>query len=371
MEISIARMTQIFELLDMKVSSETGYLSVTPPSYRFDLELEEDLIEEIVRIEGFEKLPSTLPVSETSMLTRSEEPSWSERLKVNLKRQGYQEVITYSFVDSSLESDFGVKHRGIVLMNPIAEQYTVMRTNLLGSLALVVQRNLSHRIDRVRIFETSLCFERDDSGEINQTNRIAGMVTGSVVPEQWVAVDREVDFFDVKGDLERMLNVTDVKFSIGQHESFHPGKVASISVDGTHVGTVGELHPELSQKYDLGENVVAFELNLDALPQSDIPDYLAYSKLPVVRRDLAVEIDLGTEVGAILSDINAENIQYLKEVTLFDVYSGKGVAEGKKSVALGVMFQNEQKTLTDEEVEKSVSLVLKLLKQRFNATQRI
>jgi phenylalanyl-tRNA synthetase beta chain len=371
MEISIARMTQIFELLDMKVSSETGYLSVTPPSYRFDLELEEDLIEEIVRIEGFEKLPSTLPVSETSMLTRSEEPSWSERLKVNLKRQGYQEVITYSFVDSSLESDFGVKHRGIVLMNPIAEQYTVMRTNLLGSLALVVQRNLSHRIDRVRIFETSLCFERDDSGEINQTNRIAGMVTGSVVPEQWGAVDREVDFFDVKGDLERMLNVTDVKFSIGQHESFHPGKVASISVDGTHVGTVGELHPELSQKYDLGENVVAFELNLDALPQSDIPDYLAYSKLPVVRRDLAVEIDLGTEVGAILSDINAENIQYLKEVTLFDVYSGKGIAEGKKSIALGVMFQDEQKTLTDEEVEKSVSLVLKLLKQRFNATQRI
>lgn len=371
MEISIARMTQIFELLDMKVSSETGYLSVTPPSYRFDLELEEDLIEEIVRIEGFEKLPSTLPVSETSMLTRSEEPSWSERLKVNLKRQGYQEVITYSFVDSSLESDFGVKHRGIVLMNPIAEQYTVMRTNLLGSLALVVQRNLSHRIDRVRIFETSLCFERDDSGEINQTNRIAGMVTGSVVPEQWGAVDREVDFFDVKGDLERMLNVTDVKFSIGQHESFHPGKVASISVDGTHVGTVGELHPELSQKYDLGENVVAFELNLDALPQSDIPDYLAYSKLPVVRRDLAVEIDLGTEVGTILSDINAENIQYLKEVTLFDVYSGKGIAEGKKSVALGVMFQDEQKTLTDEEVEKSVSLVLKLLKQRFNATQRI
>jgi phenylalanyl-tRNA synthetase beta chain len=371
MEVSVARMTQIFELLDMKVASETGHLSVTPPSYRFDLELEEDLIEEIVRIEGFEKLPSTLPVSETSMLTRSEEPSWSERLKVDLKRQGYQEVITYSFVDSSLESDFGVKHRGIVLMNPIAEQYTVMRTNLLGSLALVVQRNLSHRIDRVRIFETSLCFERDDSGEINQTNRIAGMVTGSVVPEQWGAVDREVDFFDVKGDLERMLNVTDVKFSIGQHESFHPGKVASISVDGTHVGTVGELHPELSQKYDLGENVVAFELNLDALPQSDIPDYLAYSKLPVVRRDLAVEIDLGTEVGAILSDINAEKIQYLKEVTLFDVYSGKGIAEGKKSVALGVMFQDEQKTLTDEEVEKSVSLVLKLLKQRFNATQRI
>ena len=371
MEISIARMTQIFELLDMKVSSETGYLSVTPPSYRFDLELEEDLIEEIVRIEGFEKLPSTLPVSETSMLTRSEEPSWSERLKVDLKRQGYQEVITYSFVDSSLESDFGVKHRGIVLMNPIAEQYTVMRTNLLGSLALVVQRNLSHKIDRVRIFETSLCFERDDSGEINQTNRIAGMVTGSVVPEQWGAVDREVDFFDVKGDLERMLNVTDVKFSIGQHESFHPGKVASISVDGTHVGTVGELHPELSQKYDLGENVVAFELNLDALPESDIPDYLAYSKLPVVRRDLAVEIDLGTEVGAILSDINAENIQYLQEVTLFDVYSGKGIAEGKKSVALGVMFQDEQKTLTDEEVEKSVSLVLKLLKERFNATRRI
>lgn len=137
------------------------------------------------------------------------------------------------------------------------------------------------------------------------------------------------------------------------------------------MGTVGELHPELSQKYDLGSSVVAFELNLDALPDSDIPVYFAYSKLPGVRRDLAVEIDADTQVGAIVSDIDAENIQYLKEVTLFDVYSGKGVAEGKKSVALGIMFQDEQKTLTDEEVEKSVSLVLKLLKQRFNAVQRI
>ena len=370
-DVSIDRMKKIFELLDMTVSSEAGHLSVTPPTYRFDLELEEDLIEEIIRIEGFDKLPSTLPVSETSMLPRSEESSWGERLKVGLQRKGYQEVITYSFVDASLEGDFGVKRRGISLMNPIAEQYTVMRTNLLGSLALVVQRNLSHKVDRIRIFETSLCFERDDAGEINQINRIGGMVTGGVAPEQWGATDRAVDFFDVKGDLEQILNIKDMKFSVGEHESFHPGKVASILVGGTYVGTIGELHPELSQKYDLGSSVVAFELNLDALPDSDIPVYSAYSKLPGVRRDLAVEIDADTQVGAIVSDIDAENIQYLKEVTLFDVYSGKGVAEGKKSVALGIMFQDEQKTLTDEEVEKSVSLVLKLLKQRFNAVQRI
>ena len=370
-DVSIDRMKKIFESLDMTVSSEAGHLSVTPPTYRFDLELEEDLIEEIIRIEGFDKLPSTLPVSETSMLPRSEESNWGERLKVDLQRKGYQEVITYSFVDASLEGDFGVKRRGISLMNPIAEQYTVMRTNLLGSLALVVQRNLSHKIDRIRIFETSLCFERDDAGEINQINRIGGMVTGGVAPEQWGATDRAVDFFDVKGDLEQILNIKDMKFSVGEHESFHPGKVASILVGGTYVGTIGELHPELSQKYDLGSSVVAFELNLDALPDSDIPVYTAYSKLPGVRRDLAVEIDADTEVGAIVNDIDAENIQYLKEVTLFDVYSGKGVAEGKKSVALGIMFQDEQKTLTDEEVEKSVSLVLKLLKQRFNAVQRI
>ena len=370
-DVSIDRMKKIFESLDMTVSSEAGHLSVTPPTYRFDLELEEDLIEEIIRIEGFDKLPSTLPVSETSMLPRSEESSWGERLKVGLQRKGYQEVITYSFVDASLEGDFGVKRRGISLMNPIAEQYTVMRTNLLGSLALVVQRNLSHKVDRIRIFETSLCFERDDAGEINQINRIGGMVTGGVAPEQWGATDRAVDFFDVKGDLEQILNIKDMKFSVGEHESFHPGKVASILVGGTYVGTIGELHPELSQKYDLGSSVVAFELNLDALPDSDIPVYFAYSKLPGVRRDLAVEIDADTQVGAIVSDIDAENIQYLKEVTLFDVYSGKGVAEGKKSVALGIMFQDEQKTLTDEEVEKSVSLVLKLLKQRFNAVQRI
>ena len=160
-DVSIDRMKKIFELLDMTVSSEGGHLSVTPPTYRFDLELEEDLIEEIIRIEGFDKLPSTLPVSETSMLPRSEESSWGERLKVDLQRKGYQEVITYSFVDASLEGDFGVKRRGISLMNPIAAQYTVMRTNLLGSLALVVQRNLSHKVDRIRIFETSLLIFSD------------------------------------------------------------------------------------------------------------------------------------------------------------------------------------------------------------------
>ena len=137
------------------------------------------------------------------------------------------------------------------------------------------------------------------------------------------------------------------------------------------LGIVGELHPELSQKYDLGANVVAFELNIDVLPESSVPDYLAYSKLPVVRRDLAVEIDLNTEVGGILNEIKEETIQYLTGVTLFDIYTGEGVADGKKSVALAVMFQDKEKTLTDEEVEKSVSLVLELLKQRFNATQRI
>ena len=370
-EVTIDRMKQIFELLDMTVFSEEGYLSVTPPSYRFDLELEEDLIEEIIRIEGFEKLPSTLPISKVSMMTRPEEAGWNEKLKFGLTRRGYQEVITYSFVDHSLENDFGLKNKAVSLLNPIAEQYAVMRTNLLGSLALVVQRNLSHRIDRIRIFEASLCFNRDDSGFINQTNKIAGIVTGAVFPEQWGQINREVDFFDVKGDLERLLNREDITFSVGQHDSFHPGKVASILIGDVTVGIVGELHPELSQKYDLGANVVAFELNIDVLPESSVPDYLAYSKLPVVRRDLAVEIDLNTEVGGILNEIKEETIQYLTGVTLFDIYTGEGVADGKKSVALAVMFQDKEKTLTDEEVEKSVSLVLELLKKRFNATQRI
>jgi len=355
----------------MTVSSDSEHFLVTPPSYRFDLEIEEDLIEEIIRIEGFEKLPSTLPVSETSMMSLAEEASWSERFKLSLTRQGYQEVITYSFVAYSLENDFGTKNKGVSLVNPIAEQYTVMRTNLLGSLALVVQRNLSHRIDRIRIFETSLCFEQNDSGDIKQINKIAGMTTGAVVSEQWGQVNREVDFFDVKGDLERILNIEDINFSVGQHDCFHPGKVASIWVRGAYVGVVGELHPELSQKYDLGSSVVAYEINMDALPDRAVTDFVSYSKFPAVRRDIAVEVGSDIEAGGLLTVINTGKIQYLTGVTLFDVYDGKGVAEDKKSIALAVMFQDDQKTLTDEEVEKSVSLVLELLKERFNATQRI
>jgi len=370
-DIAVSRIKQILERLDMSVSSDGDTFLVVPPSYRFDLELEEDLIEEVVRIEGFHKLPSTLPLSEASMMTSSERPDWNERFKRSLVQQGYQEVITYSFVDQPLEDDFSVAPGVIRLANPIAEQYSVMRTNLLGSLALVSQRNINHRIDRVRIFESSLCFERSQSGEIIQHRMIAGMVSGSSLPEQWGEASRNADFFDLKGDLENILETSQLTFGITHHKSFHPGKVASILVNGAEIGVLGELHPELSQKYDLDANTVAFELNIDALPKSNVPNYMAFSRFPAVRRDVAFEVALDMEVGPIIACIAAGNIRHLCGVTLFDIYSGKGVADQKKSLAFAIMFQDIEKTLTDEGVEESVSQVLELVTTRFNATQRI
>ncbi|MDA0237933.1 MAG: phenylalanine--tRNA ligase subunit beta [Proteobacteria bacterium] len=370
-DVSVERMRQILERLEMSVSAEGDAFLVVPPSYRFDIELEEDLIEEIVRIEGFNKLPSTLPRSEANMIPTREWPDWDERIKRVLIQQGFQEVITYSFVDKLLENDFSVVNGVIPLANPIAEQYSVMRTNLLGSLALVLQRNISHRIERVRIFESSLCFERSDSGEIIQYRKVAGMISGSSLPEQWAETSRTADFFDLKGDLENILKTSQLTFGITRHKSFHPGKVASIVVNGEELGVLGELHPELSQKYDLDANTVAFELNIDALPESSVPQYRAFSRVPAVRRDVAFEVAADMEVEQIISCILTENIRHLSDVTLFDIYLGKGIAEQNKSVALAIMFQNEEKTLTDEEVEESVAQVFQLVELRFNATRRI
>ena len=274
-------------------------------------------------------------------------------------------------MDQPLEDDFSVAPGVIRLANPIAEQYSVMRTNLLGSLALVSQRNINHRIDRVRIFESSLCFERSQSGEIIQHRMIAGMVSGSSLPEQWGETSRNTDFFDLKGELENILKTSQLTFGITLHKSFHPGKVVSIVVNGAEIGVLGELHPELSQKYDLDANTVAFELNIDALPESNLPNYMAFSRFPAVRRDVAFEVALDMEVGPIIASIAAGNIRHLCDVTLFDIYSGKGVADQKKSLALAITFQGAEKTLTDEEVEESVAQVLQLVETRFNATQRI
>ena len=370
-DVSVERMKQILVRLDMSVSDEGSAFSVVPPSYRFDIELEEDLIEEIVRIEGFNKLPSTLPKSEAGMMPIRERFDWNERFNRVLLQQGFQEVITYSFVDQPLEDDFSVIAGVIRLANPIAEQYSVMRTNLLGSLALVMQRNISHRIERVRIFESSLCFERIESGEIIQHKKVAGMISGSSFPEQWGESSRASDFFDIKGDLENILKVSQLTFGVTFHKSFHPGKVASIVVDGIEVGVLGELHPELSQKYDLDANTLAFELNIDVLPELSAAKYAAFSRFPAVRRDIALEVDVNMEVGQIISCIAAENIRYLADVTLFDIYTGKGVSDKKKSLGLAIMFQNDEKTLKDEDVEESVTQVLQLVELRFNATRRV
>ncbi len=371
MSVSEDRIKQIFERLEMTVVREADALIVKPPSYRFDLVLEEDLIEEVVRIEGFDKLPSTLPNSTLSMMPVAENSDWNNQFKKSLVEQGYQEVITYSFVDHSLEHDFGIPDRSIGLANPIAEQYSVMRTSLLGSLALVTRRNKSHRADRIKIFESSLCFERSNTGEIRQQRKLAGMVSGSALPEQWgTPSDRNVDFFDVKGELENILKLRGLCFESVAHRSFHPGKVADVSIDGTSVGIIGGLHPELSEKYDLDNDVLAFEVNLDLLPEFNVASYEPYAKFPAVRRDVAFEVALDTEVGGIINSVASEGINHVTEVNLFDVYSGKGVANSNKSVALAIILQSKEKTLTDEEVEKSVAQVLKLLTERFNATLR-
>ena len=369
-DISVERIREILERLDMNVESSGNLLMVTPPTYRFDLELEEDLVEEIVRIEGFDKLPTTLPESVSGIIDMKEYPSWVDWCREHLVKHGYQEVITYSFISESIERDFCDVADSIKLINPIAEQYTTMRSSLIGSLCTVLRKNRNHKNDRLRIFETSLCFERNASEEIVQSHRVAGLITGTNKPEQWSVKARNNDFYDIKGDLEAMFPMCKFSFATIVKRAFHPGKAASVWVEGKNIGFLGEIHPKLTDKYDLGKNVYAFEIDLDSMPPSALPTYTEFSKYPSVRRDIAFEVPASGQVEMMISSVLDENISYLIDMQLFDVYTGKGVENGLKSLAFGLIFQDKQKTLKDEEVENSVKLVLKLLQQKFNAKLR-
>jgi phenylalanyl-tRNA synthetase beta chain len=351
-------------------SSELGW-SVVPPSYRFDLRIEVDLIEELARVYGYDNIPahsrSWAPVIEAE----PEATVSLQRIKSEFVDLGYQEVITYSFVDAKTEGLLNPDHQAMTLENPISSELSTMRTTLWGGLLQAVSHNLRRQQSRVRIFETGLVFIPGESG-LEQRQRIAGAVMGNVLPEQWASPSRDVDFFDIKGDLQSLLDRRglDYRWASGRHAALHPGQTAEIFCKGQSVGWVGSLHPELQQKLDVCKRVFLFEFDIATMTQGELPAFRALSRFPAVRRDLALLVDEGVSYGQISSSIEALELAILSEYQIFDVYQGEGLVSGRKSLALGLILQELSRTLEEEEVERTVSLILKKLKADVGASLR-
>jgi len=342
--------------------------TVTPPSYRFDITIEEDLIEEVARLHGYDHIPATAPVAALSMLAAPERQLHLNQVRDTLVAAGYQEVVTYSFVDESWERDLLGNHAPIKLKNPIASNLSVMRTSLWGGLLDTLGYNLNRKQDRAFLFEIGAVFHQVD-GAYQETARISGLAYGSAKPEQWAVGHTEVDFFDVKANVSALIG-QECSYEKAEHSALHPGQTARIMLNGKAIGWLGKLHPKWQQHYDLPKSAYLFELDANAALNRQLPAYQEVSKLLPVRRDIAIVLDETIAVEAVLSAIRKANIPLLLDVALFDLYQGKGVADNKKSLALSVLMHDTQKTLTDSDADTVITNLLQLLQNNFDAALR-
>ncbi len=354
---------QILPRLGMVFQQHGDEFSVTPPSYRFDITIEEDLIEEVARVYGYEKITPLPPQATMSILPLVEAQRPAAKLRQALVLRDYQETINYAFVEAEWERDLCGNATPIALKNPIASQMSVMRSSLLGGLLAVLRTNLARKQPRARLFEMGGCFAAEADSYV-QHERVAGLAYGTALPEQWGTAARNVDFYDVKADVEALFAPTALSFVAAAHPASHPGRSAQILLNGQAVGWIGELHPQWQQQYDLPQPVVWFELDQAALMQAAVPRAAEISKFPPVRRDLAVVVDESMAVQSLLDAMQSENAPNVIELALFDLYRGKGVEEGKKSLAFRVLLQDTKKTLTDAEIEPSVARLLAVLQKQ-------
>jgi phenylalanyl-tRNA synthetase beta chain len=368
--IPLAReeVSAIFARLGFKTSELDGRYEITPPSYRFDIEIEEDLIEEVARLHGYEHIPAIAPQASLAMLPASGSELNRAWVRDAMVAGGYQEIVSYSFVDESWERDLLGNPDAIVLKNPIASNMSVMRSGLWGGLLQTLVYNLNRKQPRARLFEIGSAYHKVDSGYA-ETMRVSGLAYGPAHPEQWAQEERDVDFYDVKAQVDTLTHGRAV-YQAATHPALHPGQSARIVLDGKVIGWLGKLHPKWQQHYQLPRSTVVFECDLAPLLAVQVPRYQEVAKFPPVRRDIAVVVDETTPVQALLDTMNEAKNALVSEVALFDIYRGKGVPESKKSLAFLVLMQDTQKTLTDAEADAVMSNLLALLKTKHGAELR-
>ncbi|MCD5327098.1 phenylalanine--tRNA ligase subunit beta [Chromobacterium piscinae] len=360
--LSAEQIGDILSRLGLAHSLENEIFTVQAPSFRFDIEIEEDLIEEVARVYGYNSIPSDAPRSGMRMLAQPEEKRPVDQLRHLLAGRDYQEVVSYAFVDERWERDFAGNDNAIRLQNPIASQMSVMRSTLIGGLVDVLAGNINRKQPRVRLFEVARVFLRGEDG-YDQPEKAAGLAWGPRLSEQWGTKAERVDFFDVKADVEALLHPVKAAYRKAAHPAFHPGRCAEVLVDGKAVGVIGELHPQWVQAYDLVNAPVLFELDLEVVTARSRIKAQPVSKFQPVRRDLALLVDETVTVAQLLSAFDAKRAEIVTDIELFDVYRGKGVAEGKKSLAFSVLMQDNSRTLTDEDVEPAMKALLEAVSE--------
>ncbi|SFU29723.1 phenylalanine--tRNA ligase subunit beta [Halomonas korlensis] len=372
MPLAVDEVTEILQRLGMTVDKRAGEWVVRVPSWRFDVAIEEDLIEEVARIHGYNRLPVRRPAARLALRADNEAKVPLTRLRRQMVARGYQEAITYSFVAPELQRAMFPEAVSPVLANPISSDLSVMRASLFPGLVRAMQHNLNRQQTRVRLFETGLTF-RGPLDDLHQVPMLGALACGSRDPEGWNGDNRQADFFDIKGDLESLLSLGEVdawRFEPAAHPALHPGQCARILHRGEEAGWIGTLHPAVRASLGLKVDALLFEVRLDALTQGRVPTFTPLSRHPEVRRDLAFLVGADLPVQALLDTIASQAGEWLSEARLFDVYRGQGVPEGRKSVALGLTWQHPSRTLNDEEINQLVDAIVTESRQHLGAELR-
>jgi len=365
--------SDILARLGMQVSEMPEGWHVVVPSWRFDIAIEEDLIEEVARIHGYNNLPVRRPAARLALKPQGEARISQAQLRHQMVARGYQEAVTYSFVAPDLQKTLLPEAVSPELANPISTDLSVMRASLFPGLVRALMHNLNRQQTRVRLFETGLVFN-GPLDDLDQTPMLGAIVCGSRYPEGWSGDKQSADFYDLKGDLESLIAVGGQpdawRFEAADHPSLHPGQCARVVHNGQTAGWIGRLHPEVRGKLGLKVDALLFEVRLDALSEGAIPAFEPLSRQPEVRRDLAFTVAEEVPVQALLDMARSHAGEYLKQVRLFDVYAGKGVAEGHKSIALGLTWQHPSRTLNDDEINQLVDVIVMQAREQHSAELR-
>jgi phenylalanyl-tRNA synthetase beta chain len=375
-KIDSARVSDILQRLGLEVIVKDDRWEVVAPLYRFDMNIEEDLIEEIARVYGYNNIPNQAPVASLKMRDSAEASIDFNRFKDLLVDEGFQEAITYSFVDPKKQSMLFPDLEGLVLPHPISSDMSVMRVSLLPGLLGALSYNQKRQQNNIKLFETGLRFtpsESEKSGVV-QENMLSGVLSGNTANEHWSIPSVSLDFFDAKAVVENILSLSrdeqNIEFKAESHSAFHPGQCAGVFKDGQLIGHVGAIHPKLEKGLGLQGKTFAFELELVSISSRTLPWIKAISKFPVNRRDIAVTVKETVDTGKLLKSIEKLGVTDLIDLNLFDVYKGKGIEPGYKSLALSIWLQNPERTLEDADIQKSVDIVVQALEDNFSASLR-
>lgn len=359
--------------LTLQVKS-SGVWDVTVPSYRYDIAIEEDLVEEIARLYGYNHLPVRYPQARLAPHANKKESELNKKtLRDLLVARGYQENITYSFIDPKLFKLFNPEQEPLLLANPISSDMSAMRVSLWPGLVKTLQYNINRQQDRIRIFEIGLSF-KGQLTDLKQESMIAGLIMGTRLPQGWANSKDRVDFYDIKGDVEAILGLVgssdQYQFMPAKHTALHPGQTAAIMREGVHVGYIGALHPELAKVLDVDVPIYLFELSLSKIQHGVLPVFKELSRFPEVSRDLSVIIDKSIVADKFILAIKAAAGEYLTKIQLFDIYQGGAIGESQKSIAVRLNWRHPERTLTDDEINIFFQAITVVLEEQFNATLR-